>query len=153
MLKTITEEYECVISEGVYDEAIRRGKEEAYEEALRIEEIAKKSIKCKKVKSNPKAEQILKAVISLGKGEKESLHLFLNEGADAIVSDDRTFLNLLQRNEVKFLTPANVVVELGKRGKITKGEGMEALDKMKPLIRGEVYKKAKEDLESLGGGA
>ena len=88
---------------------------------------------------------------SLGKGEKETLYLYFDKEADGIISDDRTFLNLLQKNKVRFFTSANSVVELVKRGTVANAMGMEALNKIKALIQDKVYQKAKQDLEDLRG--
>src|SRR3989304_7665134 len=149
MLQTLAQEFDCLIPEAVYDEVIRQGKKEAYEEAFKIEKIVESSIKRQIIRPHSKAEQILQGVTSLGKGEKETLNLYFDKEADGITSDDRTFLNLLQKNKVRFFTSANSVVELVKRGTVANAMGMEALNKMKALIRDKVYQKAKQDLEDL----
>lgn len=149
VLEVLAQEFECLIPEAVYEETVKRGKEEAYEDAFYLEEIIEKFIQSREAKTNLKAEKIVQGITFLGQGEKETLKLYFNEKAGSIVSDDRAFLNLLERNKVSFLTPANLVVELSEKNKITPSEGLKALEKMKPLIRNEVYQKAKEDLEKI----
>jgi len=97
--------------------------------------------------THAKAKKILKGVKSLGAGEKEALHLFFEEKADAIVSDDARFLPLLERVGVPYLPPALVLVQLVRQREINKGVALAHLERMEPLIKPGVYRRAKEDLE------
>ena len=75
--------------------------------------------------------------------------MYFAEGADAILSDDRVFLNFLSRHSVPFGTPVNVVVGLAKSGRVSLKEGLEALEKMSGSVRTDVYERAKAELEEL----
>lgn len=88
---------------------------------------------------------------SLGAGEREALHLFFEERADAIVSDDARFLPLLERAGVSYLPPALVLVQLARRKEISRDASLAHLERMKPLIKPGVYRRAKEDLEEERG--
>lgn len=158
LLKLFSKTYKCLIPQAVYYEAVIKGKEELYEDAFRIEEVVEKGIEKRKAEESEQVKDVLQYgdPSSLGRGERETLHLFWKEKADAIVSDDRTFFNLLDRyneetgKEVPFLTPANVIVMLKERDLFTKKKAKETLNKIKGLIRADIYKRALEDLETGG---
>jgi len=134
-----------MIPEGVFEETVKQGKIELYPDAFRLEKEIKEKVEVKEVVENAKATEITKGK-SLGKGEREVLHLFFNEDADAIISDDRSFLNLLEEEGIAFLNPANIIVFLKRKKRIKKEEALDALNKIKELIRKEVYEKAKEEV-------
>ncbi|MEK9149708.1 MAG: hypothetical protein AAB267_06650 [Candidatus Desantisbacteria bacterium] len=135
-----------MIPKEVFKETISQGKSELYEDAFKLEEEIKGRINIYEPTESFMADKIAEGK-SLGKGEKEVLHLFFDKKADAIISDDRSFLNLLEDAEIPFFNPANAIVELTKRGKIKKEEGLNALDRIKGLIRKDVYEKAKKEVE------
>jgi len=159
LLETFCKACDCLIPEAVHHESVARGKEELYEDAFGIEEIVETNVEVKQPGESQSAQEALKkgAPALLGQGEKEALSLYFEQEAAAIVSDDRAFLNLLRRyNEeakeknVAFLTPANAIVALERRGAISKEEAKEGLKKIKAIIRQNVYESAVEDLQSGG---
>jgi glutathione synthase/RimK-type ligase-like ATP-grasp enzyme len=93
----------------------------------------------------------------LGKGEKQALRLYFQEKGDAIISDDRTFLNLLDRyNEkaetkgVPFITPANAIVTMENKGIISNKKAKRGLKQIEEIIRQSSYQAAMEELQSGG---
>jgi len=85
------------------------------------------------------------------------LRLHFQEKGDAVISDDRTFLNLLVRynqkgesKSVAFMTPANVIVAMADKEIITADKAKRGLNKIKDLIRDSSYQTALEELK--GGG-
>ncbi|MBS3813642.1 hypothetical protein KGY64_07435, partial [Candidatus Bipolaricaulota bacterium] len=159
LLIDLAERHDCLIPEAVYWETVTKGKKELYEDAFEIEEIVEKSIERKKAKKSDKDQQVLKSgdPTSLGKGEKQALRLFFQEEGGGIVSDDRTFLNLLDRNnrkseseEVPFITPANAIVAMANKGIISSQDARRGLEQIKDLIRQSSYQVALEELERGG---
>lgn len=142
------------IPQAVYEETVERGKEEAYPDAEEIERpIQGQGHVLKPSREHPQAKGILAlaGAGSLGGGEQEAVYLFFVEEAEAIISDDQAFLAILERATLPYLPPALALVELARHGGIEIEEAVEALEKMKGLIKAEVYQRAREDLEALKG--
>lgn len=141
MLETLAEHSKCIMPQQVYDE-VMKGKEKMREDTFAIEMLVSNK-KLKVVDVNIKEVQE-----NLGLGEKAALAAFNTYKVEAIVSDDRKFLNKLEAKGVSFTTPANLIVMLVANKKLTKEKGLRALNKIKNSIRDDVYNKAKE---ALGG--
>jgi hypothetical protein len=142
--------WECLVPRAVYAETVERGVLGAYPDALVIRNTIAASM-VHPSRRHPKAASILHGKPSLGRGEQESLSLFLTAGADAIVSDDAAFVALLDQARVPYLLPALVLVELAGRGRLPRGAALSALEKMRPWTRRDVYRLAREDLERVQG--
>ena len=109
----LVESHEVLVSEAVYEEAVVRGKQELYEDAFELERLLRdEEVPIIRLSLEPQADRLLEGVTSLGAGERNALHLHFAEKADAILSDDRVFLNFLDRNSIPFVAPVNVVVAL-----------------------------------------
>lgn len=157
LLDLLADRYHCLVPEAVYKETVIKGKKGLYEDAFEIEEIVEEKIDCIKVEETDKAKKILEIgdPTSLGQGEKRALGLYFQEEGDVVLSDDRTFLNLLARHEqttenireVPFLTPANVIVEMARKGIISSEQAREGLNRIKGLIRESSYRQALQDLD------
>jgi hypothetical protein len=84
--------------------------------------------------------------LGLGAGERAILSL-ITEWPDAVVvSDDRRFLTVLAAQRAAFLTPADMLVVLARRGILTKVEAGDALERLRPAIRTKAYWDARMDL-------
>jgi len=158
VLEKVAGAWDFYIPQAVYEETVERGKEEAYPDAEEIERIIQgqgRGHVRPPSREHPRAKGILAlaGAKSLGRGEQETLHLFFAEEADVIISDDRAFLAVLERAALPYLPPALALVELARRKGIGIEEAVEALEKMKRLIKAEVYQCAREDLEALKGKA
>jgi len=147
ILKLVTQSRRCSIAQAVYKEAITQGKERMYEDAVGLEEVVRHTVAWKVAPASAQAKRILDMAPSLGKGERETLQLFFMESADAIVSDDRNFLTVLEQYGVNYIVPAALIVILYREGRIVLNEAQEALERIRPLIRRGVYEQVKEDLE------
>ncbi len=131
----------CIISEEVYEETVVEGKKYEYEDAYAIEEL----IIQEKIKIH-KAEKI-KNKYNFGKGELSTLSLFLELHADAIVTDDRKFITLLEMMNIPFIITTEFIVGLVLSSQLEKREGIEALNRIKSYIRKENYEFAIKCLE------
>jgi len=147
-LQKVLEYFTCSITKEVYKETVIRGMERSYDDAFLIEGLVKKGLlSVEKAKNNNLAQRILKNR-AVGKGEASSLHLFFNLNAKAIISDDRVFLNLLQKNNVPFINSTDMIVRLYELKIISKDEAMDALQKIKPYVNKNIYSNAKTNLEA-----
>lgn len=139
VIEELTKYRKCVITQEVFDEAVKKGKEGFYEDAYVIEDLIKRKLLT--VKGTETA-----GIADLGKGEESSLKIYKKGKYAAIITDDRKFLKVLEEQNVPFIMPSDVIVTLSKRRKINARKASEALEKLKPLIRKEVYEKAKGEI-------
>jgi len=148
LVPLLAKSYSCIITKEVFKETVEKGKKHFYEDAFILEDYVNRGI-VKVVAAKPvfKAKKLLQEVHSLGEGEKSTLCLFYTQNALAIVSDDVAFLNLLNRHNIPYLTPANLILRLVELKKISKQEGLTALKKLRPYIRSSIYKLVKKELE------
>jgi len=125
----------CAMAKQAYDEAMR-GKEKMYEDAFAIEKLAENGrIRLSAVEVEREE--------GLGLGECATLALFRKMKADAIISDDRRFLSLLEGQEIPFMTSGDSIVLLARKRKISIVAADEALEAIRYLIREEQYQFAK----------
>lgn len=130
----------CFMPKQAYQEVLR-GKEKMYEDAFEIERI----VENRKIKIINVKAQIMEG---FGAGECAALSLFNKLGEDIVISDDRKFLSVLEKQGVPFIIPTDIIVMLAVKKQISSKEASEALDNMRSLVREENYKKAKE---AIGG--
>ena len=141
LLTKFAEHNKCFVPEQVYKEVLR-GKEKMYEDAFITEDAVNKKL----IKVLPtKTEQIMEG---LGKGECAALILFKEVNADAIVSDDKKFLSVLEQKETPFITTTDAIAFIKIKGHITKEEAIMALTAIRMLVTEENYQQAKE---TIGG--
>ncbi|MEN3010612.1 MAG: hypothetical protein ABDI20_06535, partial [Candidatus Bipolaricaulaceae bacterium] len=133
ILGKILDLWEVLVPAAVYEETAQRGMEEAYPEAETIGRLIAGRVRV--APKDPRAQRILRTTRSLGKGERETLHLFFAEGAEGIVSDDRAFLSVLRRHALPGFPPALALARLGEEGKLSKDEALAALEKMRDWVR------------------
>lgn len=140
ILPVLADRTKCVVPSQVYNEVLK-GKENMYEDAFIVEELIKRGkIKTVSVKEIP--------TMSLGKGESAALALFQRIKADAIISDDRKFLTVLEGKDIPFIIPTDVIAILAINRKISKQEANKALKRIQSIVRKENYQKA---MEMIGG--
>ncbi len=148
ILGVMLKAWDCLIPRAVYDETVERGVRAAYPDALAIREILPPQTVRPMVR-HPRATMILQQKRSLGRGEQEALHLFFRARADTIVSDDAAFVTLLDQGGVSYLPPALVLIELVRRQQLEPRGALEALERMRTLIRPEIYRMARSNLETV----
>ena len=122
VLAIVVREFSCAVPQTVYDEVVTKGKARLHQDAEIIETILAGNVTVLPVRRYEHQES------GLGAGELGILSLLLR-GRDAIVvSDDRRFLAQLTTQGIPFLTPADLLVMLARRGVLNKGEARTALD-------------------------
>lgn len=151
ILRVLVSSCECIIPEAIYEESVEEGKKELYEDAFILEDIVKEGIKRIEVDHEElDLEKIDEANLDIfGKGEKEVFRLYFQEEAEAVISDDRAFLNLLDKEEVKYFTPCNASYTMYEKDLINVDESIEGLDEIKGLVRDDVYERT---IKKIKGG-
>jgi predicted nucleic acid-binding protein len=138
---------QIVVPRSVYQEAVEAGKKEMYEDAFELEKVlGEGGAGVVEDQQDERAEKLLKDVTSLGAGERAALHVLFAREADAVLTDDRAFLNVLGRAGIRTLTPAAAIVSLFASGRLSRMEAIEALGSIEGLLREEVYEAAMEEL-------
>lgn len=150
VLAQMIREWRCLIPQVVYEETVERGRQGGYPDTEEIERLLRGRACVRPLREDEQAKAILAGARSLGRGEREALHLFFNKEADAIITDDRAFLKVLERAKLPALPPALALVKLASSGGIQLKEAKSALERMRRLIRADVYQQARRDLEELG---
>ncbi len=128
----------CVISQQVYEEVVEQGKRRLYFDAFQIERWINEN-KIKVIKVKKKIE-----IPGLGSGELSTLTLYKEISGKAIVSDDRRFLQLLEQEDIPFIIPTGIIVSLFESKRLSKGDALDALSKIKVFVRNEDYENAAE---------
>lgn len=138
---------EVVVPRTVYREAVEAGKKEMYEDAFELEKVlGGGGAELVEDQRDERAHRLLGGVTSLGVGERAVLHVLFAREADAVLTDDRAFLNLLGRARIKTLTPAAAIVSLFESDRLPRAEAIKALGRIEELLRHEVYEAAMEGL-------
>ncbi len=139
--------FQCSITEEVYDETVIRGMERAHDDAYEINELVKEGkLKVENIKNNKLVESMFENR-TFGAGECSTLHLFHNSDTKVIVTDDRAFLNLLDKNNIPYIIPTDLIVRLYELKVITKDESINSLDAIKIYVSGPNYDAARRNLE------
>lgn len=148
ILQTLAQHADLLVGPEVLRESVEEGKARGYPDAFELEGVVRQHLSTRPSRSHPRAEHLLQGV-NLGRGEQEALDLYFSEEADAILSDDRAFLGLLEAHGIPYLTPAAAVVALFEWGILQREEAFRALDSLRPLIRTGQYQAALQDLQDL----
>ena len=142
ILELICHHCNCIITTEVKNECVDEGKKRLYKDALEIEEIInKKLMKVIELKRTRKVNE------NLGRGELSSVNLYFQEKNSCIITDDSAFINYLEENNIKFFVPADVILLMKISNKVDKKTALIHLEKIKDLIREEVYNDIKKDIK------
>lgn len=139
VLRNACSAFTCLVPEAVYEEVVTQGKVRLYEDAEEIEQLLSGTVEVMRA-DVPNSE------LTLGRGEQAVLAVAIQEQDVVVVSDDRRFLSLLTAREIPFLTPADLLVVMVRRGVILRNLAQLALERLRPLIRTSAYWETKEVL-------
>ena len=142
MLNKICETFECITTTEVKRETVDEGKKRFYPDADIIEDLIKNQlIHIKDTK------RLIGAKPNLGLGEISVFSLSIELKNSLIVSDDQTFIKELEKQNINFLVPSDLIILLKRRNKINLAEAKYYLEKLKTFIRDDNYNKIKKELE------
>lgn len=144
-LERVLEAWTCIVPRAVYVETVERGLEAAYPDAQAIRQVLP-SAAIRPPARHPRAVALLKRKRGLGPGEQGALHLFFRARAEAIVTDDAAFVAMLAGAGLRYLVPALVLVRLVQEQRLESAEALDYLERMRPYIRAEVYRAARQNL-------
>lgn len=144
LLEMVSKEFEVLITEDIYEEAVQEGKKRFYEDANKIESLVNNGkikilkrthyIKSKKPKQN------------FGRGELSVYQAYKKD--KIILTDDLSFTSYIKKEGIKSISSANIIIILTKKGRLNKSEAYDSLEKLRPLIRKELYELVKEEIEN-----
>jgi len=142
-----------LVPRAVWEESVEEGKRRMYGDAHELEAaLAEGGAEVVSYGAGEGVERLLGgSAASFGAGERAALAVFYAVGADALLTDDRAFLRLLEGADppVPALVPAAAIIALTEGDWMTVDEARDALGKLKPSIRGDAHAAAIEDLESM----
>ena len=125
LLDKLVKNFEFIISQEIYYEAVIKGKKIKSKDSYLIEnKINRGIIKIKKIKDRKRVNQIINE-FSLEKGETEAIVLFLQENADILAIDDHKAINVCKIYEIPFITALTFVITTFDAKIIMKNEAKE----------------------------
>ena len=137
-LNIICKTFQCVTTSEVKREVVDEGKKRLYSDAEIIEElIVSKALEVNEVSGDTSQR--------LGKGEMSVFSLSKKITNSIVISDDRTFIKLLEREGIDFLTPSDVIILLREIGKITNKDKDKFANNIKSFVSEKEYKKIMEE--------
>ncbi|MFA5896958.1 MAG: hypothetical protein WC985_08680 [Thermoplasmata archaeon] len=139
----VASSFALVLPEAVRVECVDQGKEGGHPDALRIEEnIREGRLSVLRARPGARSERRVRD-LGLTGGEADVLRLHGGGGVDAVVSDDRRFLQVLEALGIPFATPSSLLVALARRRRLPRAQALSYLEKLSPLISEEEYLEAK----------
>ncbi len=149
-LNVVTVGHVCSLPEEVFRETVVAARRAHTDEAKVFEELIHSGrLHRRSLARSARAERLLGLSQALGSGERGALRLFFREKADVIITDDRAFLNVLVRNRVPSMTPASLLIDLRRAGKIAREDAQAAAERLRPYIRRGVYESLIERLGEI----
>jgi hypothetical protein len=147
-LETLVKAWNCIVPQAVYSETVERGVRAAHPDAAVIRDVLSIPMVRPHV-HHSRAARLLGQKRRLGRGEQEALHLYFAMRADGIITDAAAFVGLLERADLPYLPPPLVLVQLASQAQLELHAAVQALERMRPFVRREVYHAARADLEAL----
>ena len=153
VLEHVARTFECIVAEAVYHEVVTRGRAFHHPDAEELDRIIRESIAVQPSVSG--ASDILdsRGMPGVDAGERGVLDVYHSLSAGSagedliIVSDDHRFLALLDHLEIPALVPMDFIVLMVRQGFLSRKEGRNAVEQMRPLIREAAFQRAWQDLE------
>ena len=141
VLEILVQSFSCVVPTAVYDEAVTTGRARLYEDADKIDLIIGGLVE-------PSGSPQTESAPTLGAGEVAVLATATAKGDAIVVSDDRRFLSHLGGAGIPFVTPADMILVLFRRGLLSRDDTMAALELLRPMIRPAAYWESREKIPS-----
>ena len=142
-LDAVAENFNVAVTEEVYYETVIEGKKGFYQDADNIDKLVQSGkIKIRigrgyRKKKKPKQ--------SFGIGEASVLQAY--QKGSLIVTDDLSFTAYMEKEQIKSISSAHLLLALVKKKKVKKDKARYCLEKLRYLIRKEVYELIRKDIE------
>ena len=143
LLEAVAECFDVLITEEVRNETVEEGKKRFHPDADKIENLINaRKIKIINRKNYSKKKEPKE---SFGKGEISVFKAYKKKYI--IVTDDLSFSSYINKEGIKGISSAHLLLLLFKKGKIQKDKAEHYLEKLKPYIRNDTYKLIKNDIK------
>jgi len=145
IIEIVASGFDVILTEQVYKEQVTAGLKKNLPDAKRMEKLVQEGkIKVSKVIGKSSVENS-----RLGAGEKSVLDYYLANDMDLIVSDDESFLKMLDIYKIPFTPVAGVILMCVFNELINKEKGIKYLEMLKPMIKEEHMFYIKRKIEEL----
>jgi predicted nucleic acid-binding protein len=146
IIETFASNFQVILTSEVYAEQVTAGLKRNFQDAKKMEKLISEG-KVTVVELNENASKY--DDFRLGYGEKSVINYFLANDIDLIVSDDETFIKILDRYEIPFTPVAGVILISVINGLITREKGISYLELLKPMIKNEHMFYIRSKIEGL----
>ena len=127
LLKYMIENTKLVIPNAVYDEAIKKGIEKKYIDAIELDKKTKEGkIKVILIKDKKKFDEI-KTNFNLARGETEAIVLYYEKKGHILAVDDLKAMKYCDYYNIPFTTTINLVLDYFNKRTINKQEAIEMI--------------------------
>lgn len=143
----VVENVDAYIPPKVLEETVTIPKKEGFPDAFLIEEnLDKGLLSIREINEDHHIEEMVTS-LGMGYGEADVFRLYKSGGFDAISSDDRKFLKIIDALDLPYLTPTALIVYLFNKDVFTKDDAMSYLNNLKEMVSDEEYYLAIKEVE------
>ena len=140
LLDKLVKNFNFIIPQEVYNEAIIKGKKIKSKDSYLIEnKINEDAIKVERIKNKKRFNQII-GEFGLAKGETEAIVLFLEKNGDLLAIDDHKSINVCKIYKIPFMTALTFVLNACDAKLIKKNEAEEMIKNLS------IYGRYKDEL-------
>lgn len=143
----VVKNIDVYIPPKVFEETVTIPKKEGFPDAFLIEEnLDKGFVNIKTYKEDQHIEEMVND-LGMGYGESDVFRLYRSGGFDAISSDDRRFLMIVDALDIPYLTPTALIIYLFNEKILTKDDARLYLNNLKEMVSYEEYYLAIREVE------
>ena len=145
--ETVASNFRVFVPPEVRRESVDEGKAKGFPDAARIQQnIRAGLVRVQRPRRIEPTEALIRG-LRVASGEADVLRLFRSGGMDAVVSDDRRFLQTLEALGIPFATSSSLLVGMVRLKRIGVREGLALLEKLTGFVGDSEYLEARRVLE------